>query len=139
MQCGARRGDGLLDPSHLVTAEIDQNDDVPGPQSRAQKLADIGKKQLAIHWTVGDQRRGPLLVPQAGYKRGGIPMAVRGRSDAALPFGCTSVEPPHAGRCPSFIYKHQLFDVHPSLCFTPRAPRRLHVGAFSLVGVQGFF
>jgi hypothetical protein len=70
-----------------MTAEIVQNDDVSRPESRAQKLVDIGKRQFPIHRTVGDQRRGELMVTQSGYKRGGIPMAVRGRSNTAWSLG----------------------------------------------------
>jgi hypothetical protein len=66
-------------------------------------------------------------------------MAVRGRSDTALPPWSTPLAPRHAGGCPRFIDKHQLFEVHPGLRFTPCAPRRLHVLALLLAGVQGFF
>ena len=109
------------------------------PARHDADLEGVGAVVAAIHGAVGDQRRSQLMVTQAGYERGGIPMAVRGRSDTALPFRGPSVEPSHAGRCPSFIDKHELFEVHPGLYFTPCAPCRLHVGALALVGVQGFF
>jgi hypothetical protein len=73
---------GLFHLGHLVTAEVVENDDIFGPQSWAQKLAHIGKKHLAIHGPVSDERRGQLLVAQGGYEGGGFPMAVRSRTDA---------------------------------------------------------
>ena len=47
--------------------------------------------------------------------------------------------PCHACRGPRFIDEYKLFYIHPRQCFNPSSPRLLHVLAFLLAGVQGFF
>jgi hypothetical protein len=78
-------------------------------------------------------------MPQAAYESGRLPVAMRSRADAALPFGRSSVAPHHTGRCPGFIEEYKLFHVQARLRFKPFQPRRLHLLAFLFAGVQGFF
>jgi hypothetical protein len=79
------------------------------------------------------------MVAQAGNKGRGLPIAEGRGSDAATAFGSPAIASRHVGRGPGFINKYQLFQVHRRLRFTPGAPRRLHVLALLLAGVQGFF
>jgi hypothetical protein len=79
------------------------------------------------------------MVAQAGDEGGCLPIAERGRIDAPTALGGAAIASRHVGRGPCFIDKYQLFDVHRRLRFTPCQPRCLHVLAFLLAGVQGFF
>ena len=78
-------------------------------------------------------------MTQPGNEGGGVPMSVRDSGDAPFTARGTSVAPGHVRRCPSFIEKDQLPDVQGGLGCLPLMSRGLHVGAFLLAGVQGFF
>jgi hypothetical protein len=66
-------------------------------------------------------------------------MPVRCRVDATLTSGGTPVASRHARRYPGFIDEYELFDFHRGQRLLPRFSRLLHVLAFLLAGVQGFF
>jgi len=122
-----------------VAAEVVEDDDVPGPQGGAQKLPHPGQEQFAIHRPVCDQGRRQLIVPQTRNQGGRLPIAIRGRSDAALTSGGAAIAPRHVGRGPGFIDEHEFFYVQLRLYRAPGAPRHLHVLALLLAGVQSFF
>jgi len=79
------------------------------------------------------------MAAQAGNKGGSLPIAQRRRIDTSTALGGAAIVSRHVGRGPGFIDEYQLFDVHCLLRFTPGQPRRLHVLAFLLAGVQRFF
>jgi len=79
------------------------------------------------------------MAAQAGDKGRRLPIAEGGRTDASSASGGTAMASCHVGRCPGFVNKYELLDVHRRLSFTPCAPRRLHVLALLLAGVQRFF
>ncbi len=79
------------------------------------------------------------MTAQAGDKGRRLPIAEWCRTDASSASGGTAVASRHIGRGPGLINEYKLLDVHRRLRFTPRAPRRLHVLAFLLAGVQRFF
>jgi len=136
---GAGRGDGLPDPVDLVAAEVIEDGNVSGLERGAKELLDPSQEQLPVHGPVDDQGSGQALATQAGDKGGGLPIAKGRRSDAAAALGGTAIAPCHVGRGPGFIDENQLFQVHRRLRLGPCPPRGLHVLAFLLAGVQGFF
>ena len=78
-------------------------------------------------------------MPQSGDERGGVPMSVRHGGAATCATWCASVTPGHVRRRPGFIQEDQLRDIQSWLGCLPLTPRRLHVGALVLAGVQSFF
>ena len=136
---GSGRGDRFLDSRHLVTAEVVEDHGVSRLERWAQELTHISQKHLAVHRPVGDHRRGQSAAAQSAHKGRRLPMPVRRRVEATLTSGRAPVASRHAGRCPRFIDKHELFDFHRGQRLPPRAARLLHVLAFLLAGVQGFF
>jgi len=79
------------------------------------------------------------MVAQAGNEGRRLPIAEGCRIDASTALGGTAVASRHIGCSPGFVNKYQFFEVHRRLCFIPCQPRRLHVLAFLLAGVQRFF
>lgn len=79
------------------------------------------------------------MAAQAGDKGRRLPIAEGCRTDASSASGGTAMASRHVGRGPGFVYKYKFLDVHRRLRFTPCAPRRLHVLALLLAGVQRFF
>ena len=105
----------------------------------AQELMHISQKRLAVHRSVGDHRCGQSAAAQSAHKGRRLPMSVRRRVEATLTSGRAPVASRHARRYPGFIDKHELFDFHRGQRLLPRSARLLHVLAFLLAGVQGFF
>jgi hypothetical protein len=138
-QRGLRRSNGFFHSSHFVATEVVEDHDIPGLQRGTQKLPYPGQEQFAIHWPVGDQGRGQLIVPQTRKKSGCLPIAIRGRCDASLSSGGATIATRHVGRCPGFIDEHEFSYVQVRLYRAPAAPRHLHVLALLLAGVQSFF
>ncbi len=89
--------------------------------------------------TVGDHRRGQPEAAQSAHKGRRLPMSVRCRVEATLTSGRASVASRHARRYPGFIDKDELFDFHRGQRLLPGFSCLLHVRAFLLAGVQGFF
>jgi hypothetical protein len=79
------------------------------------------------------------MVAQTCNEGGCLPIAERRRIDTSTALGGTAIASRHVGRSPGFINEYQLFDDHRRLRFTPCQPRRLHVLALLLAGVQRFF
>ena len=122
-----------------MAAEIVEDHGVPGLERGAEELLNPGQEQFPVHRRVDDHRGGQSLVAQGGDKGRGLPIAKGRRTHAAAALGGTAVAARQIGRGPGFIDEYQLCDVHRRLRFGPRLPRRLHVLAFLLAGVQGFF
>ncbi len=136
---GSGRGDRFHNSRHLVTAEVVEDHGVSRLQRGAQELTHLSQKHLVVHRSVGDHGGGQSPAAQSAHKGRRLPMPVRCRVEAAPTLGRTSVATRHAGRCPRFIDKHELFDFHRGQRLPPRASRPLHVFALLLAGVQGFF
>ena len=79
------------------------------------------------------------MAAQGGDKGGRLPIAERRRTDASSASGGTAMASRHVGRGPGLVNKCKLVEVHRRLRFTPCAPRRPHVLALLLAGVQRFF
>ena len=139
MQRGAGGGDGFSHPGHLVTAEVIQDHLVSRLQCGAQELPDPSEKQFSVHRTVGHHRSGEAVVAQAGDEGGGVPMPLRGRPEASLTSRGAAIAPRQVGGRPRFIQKYELSQIQNGLPLDPGAPRRLHVLALLLAGVQRFF
>jgi len=105
----------------------------------AQELLHISPKHLAIHGPVGDHRRGQSAAAQSTHKGHRLPMPMRHRVEATLAAGRAPVASRHARRYPDFIDKHELFDFQRGQRLQPSLACALHVLAFLLAGVQGFF
>ena len=136
---GSGRGDRFRDSPHLVTAEVVEDHGVSRLERWAKEFMHISQKHLAVHRPVGDHRRGQSAAAQSAHKGRRLPMPVRRRVDATPTSGRTPVAARHAGRYPRFIDKHELFDFHRGQRLLPCFSCPLHVLAFLLAGVQGFF
>lgn len=79
------------------------------------------------------------MVAQTGDKGRRLPIAEGCRADASSASGSTPMASRHVGRGPGLVNEYKLLDLHRRLRFTPCAPRRLHVLALLLAGVQRFF
>ena len=78
-------------------------------------------------------------MTQPGDEGGGVPMSVRHGGEAPCATWRASIASGHICRGPGFIQKDQLHDIQRRLSGLPLAPCGLHIGAFLLAGVQGFF
>jgi hypothetical protein len=79
------------------------------------------------------------MVTQAGDKGRRLPISEGCRADASSAAGSTPMASRHVGRGPGLVNESKPLDVHRWLRFTPCAPRRPHVLALLLAGVQRFF
>jgi len=122
-----------------VAAEVVEDHGVSRLERWAQELMHVRQKHLAIHRPVGDHRRGQAPAAQSADKGCRLPMSVGCRVEATLTSGRAPVASRHARRYPGFIDKDELFDFHRGQRLLPGFARPLHVLAFLLVGVQGFF
>ena len=136
---GSGRGDRFVDSRHLVTAEVVKDHGVSRLERWAQELMHISQKHLAIHRPVGDHRRGQSSAAQSADKGCRLPMSVRRRVDTTPASGRAPAASRHARRYPCFIDKDELSDFHRGQRLLPCLSCPLHVLAFLLAGVQGFF
>ena len=136
---GAGRPDKLARLPALVTAEIVEDDDIAWAQDGNQNLFDVGKEGFAVDWTIEDEGRFDVIVPQGGEERQGLPVAMR---DVGM--NAASARPPaperrHVGLDPRLVDEQQAPAVDAGLMGPPTDPLTGDVGARPLAGAHGFF
>jgi hypothetical protein len=90
-----------------MSGQIVHDHDITGFKLADENLPDVSQEGNAIHRPVKDQRRGKPAHPQAGRKRGCVPMSKRHRRNAARALGGPAAQPRHLGRSSCFIDKNQ--------------------------------
>ena len=78
-------------------------------------------------------------MPQRAYEGGGLPVAVRRRTDASAALRRPAAGPGHVRGSPGLIDEYEFFYVHRGERFQPRLARQLNVLPLLLAGVQRFF
>lgn len=138
-ELGANCFDRFDDTSDLVDAQVVGNDHIAGLERGTQERSDIGKKQRAVHWAIGDHGCSQSVVAQPRNEGRCFPMSMRNGSDAAFASFSSPIASRHVCRGRRLIEKHQSLDVECGLALFPFAPRLFYVWPFLLAGVQSFF
>jgi hypothetical protein len=85
--------DRLADTADLVAGQVVADDNVAGPQHRAEYLLDVSQERRTIDRPVEHQWRHQRILTQTAQEGGGMPVPIRHGSDQAL----TATGPAMAG------------------------------------------
>ena len=131
-----RRLDGRL----LVGGEIVHQQNVPGPQARADHLLDVGEERRPVDRPVEHDRGDDPVQAQTSHECRRLPMAVRSGVDQPLAAGSATVEPRHVGLGGRLVEKDEPRGIHETLGeAAEEAALQRYVRARLLVGDQTFF
>jgi hypothetical protein len=87
---------------------------------------------------IDDKGRGHRAAAQGGDKRRDLPVAMRNPANQPAALRATA-GPRHVGTGAGPVDEHQPRRIKRGLILSPTLPRRGHVGALLLAGVQDFF
>lgn len=131
--------DQFHDRGGLVDAQVVEDDDIAGFELWAKHLAHIDREDFGIGGARDQEGRIDPLPAQRGDKGGGLPVAVRHGSDAALPPETASVQTRQLGVERGLIDENQPPVVPARLVPAPPGPGESDIRPLLLGGVRRFF
>src|SRR4051812_37874508 len=82
-ELGPAGGHGFGGAVDLVTGKIVTDDQVAGGEFWGEDFLEIGDEHGAVHRTIDQERSAEPVMPQRGEEGGGLPVAVRHRTQTA--------------------------------------------------------